>query len=838
DNHILRVEVDSVSTLLDNLTEWSAAEIILSEPEMKDVYQSFLEWKNNPLRENPLVKRTLSLEADILFNDQFQSLIIVDLGWRSSLYKLFLQLEAVLKISPLEIESRSFERKIYSAVTLPPQKGDTSGVDQRIFLYSRGNILLVVTDESFLQETLAGAPYPPRDRLAYSFEKRPDLKIHLNTEKLLDLFGEDFPELALFKEKVSFHKEILLAVNVEDERINLEGYIPFDTESPEMINYLTTDPGLLMVPKSLPPSVNILTGFRYNDLNALLAMVNSFLPEEDQIELENFDSITKSLLGLTTEELLTDWLGNEAGAFTLEGYSSSPVFFAEIGNNKNLDKVLEALKESLFVKAKDNLLLDETRITMLTLPGPLKVILELFTGPLDTPFLIAEGDYLYISDNPETLAHLSRELKGRDSLASSGSFKTVTGRLPERSPLLFYYDLNTAMPRFLLSNQVHTKLMRYYEKGHFYLSYHQQEIRFQFHGEKAPVKETRPFPGFPVDTKEAIFSPVMTGDLGESILPEFSFMNKNDELIITNFFGTPLSRTVMPRKSTLLEILPGEGVLTFGEKGFLTVPMGGISLGQLDEPFPWDWTFSPVPFGGDYLLFNKESQQLVRLGRNGQTDLGRPYAKTILNPPDTWKNQYIAVYPKDLFGSYYLLNSSGNPQENWPQKAGSLSLHGPRFFEYKGKIHLMFLTQKGTLDIRDRKGESLHMPLTLDGTFLSPPLSFRGEQGTLIALINSKGTVTILTPEGEIIREWDLRIPESEETRFTAYDVDGDGLDELFLHSVGNRIYGWRSDFTEIPGFPVPGHYRPEFLDLDADGTIEMITGGMDDKIHGYTIRL
>jgi hypothetical protein len=836
-NHILRIEVESVSSLIDNLTQWSAAEIILTEPEMADFYQSFLEWKNNPLRENGLVKRALSLQADILFNDQFQSMIIVDMGWRSSLYKLLLQVESVLNMSTVEIQSRNYERKLYSAVTLPPKKGEENPEDQVIYLYSRGNILLICTDESFLQETLAGAPFPSKERLDYTFGNKPDLKIHLNTERLLDLFAEDFPELMQIKDQISFHKEILLAVNVEDDRINLEGYIPFDTDSPEINNYLNRDPGLLQAPRSLPPSVNILTGFRYSNLDDLLTMANSVLPDKEKIDLTSYDPLTESLLGLTTAELLTNWLGNEAGAFTLQGYSSSPVFFTEIGNRKNLTKVLDALKENLLVKVKDNLLLDDTRVTLLSLPGPLKGLLEVFTGPLDMPFLIIEGDYLYISSNPETLAHLSKELRNRSRLATTGSFKSVTGQIPERSPLLFYYDLNTAMPRFLLNNQVHTKLLRYYEKGHFYLSYHRQEIRFQFHGEKALEKETTPFPGFPVDTKEKIFSPVQVGDMGESRLPEFAFMNNNDELIITNFLGTTVSRTVMPNKSTLLEIIPKEGVLTFGEKGFLTVPMGGISLGQMNETFPWEWTFDPIPFDGGYLIFNRNERQLVKIEGYKREAIGLPFSKMIINPPSTWKNQYLGVYPKDLFGSYYILDNRGNPLENWPQKAGSLSLQSPQLFEYEGKIHAMFLTQKGTLDIRNKNGETV-LTLSLDGTFLSPPISFKGEQGTLIGVINNKGTITVLTPSGEIISSWDVRIPESEDTRLLAYDVDRDGKDELFLHSAGSRIYGWQSDLSPIPGFPVAGHFKPGFIDVDADGKIEMITGGMDEKIHAYTILL
>ncbi len=834
-DHTLRIEVDSVSGLIGTLTEWEGASIFLEEPEMAGAYESFIEWKNNPLRESRLIKALLALKADILFDDQFKPLILIDLGWRSSPVRAVLKWESLRHGSPLAVESRYRGDAAYRQITLPPEDGDTEGA-QQLYLGIRGNILILSPSEPFLAGTLQSAPFPVRDSLNYSFDRRPDLKIHLNTDRLLEKFSLDFPGLDLLSGQLPFHEETLLAAYLEEDQLTLEGYVPVSSDSPVMTDFLSADPGELRVPRKLPLSVNILSGYRYGDFSSFLSWLNLFLPEEKQFNPEDYRGITKTLLGLMPEDI-TGWIGEEAGAFSLEGYSSSPVYFVEIRDQKALSLLFEALKKSLFIKAQDNLLMDDTRITRLSLPGPLKLLTERFTGPLETPFIINREGYLFLSHDPETLAYLSRELGGRDTLASTDSFKKASGQLPEKSPLLFYYDLNSAMPRVLLQDNPLSKLIRLYEKGHFYVTYHRDEIRFQFHGVKTPPRQSGPFPGFPLDTGENIMTPVLTGDLGESRLPEFAFLNKEGELIITNFLGTPQSRTLMPEGTSLLEMTRGEGVLTFGRNGFLTVPLEGLGLSREETPFPWSWTFDPVPFGRKYLLFRRDEGQLYLISPAETEPFGPPFSKTVLNEPDSLKGKFVALYPKDLFGTLYVLNSQGSPLPGWPRQGGAISLSGPRFLEDDGEDYLLYLSQKGTLDIRGMDGQPAVSPIDMGESYLSPPVAMKDGRKGLIALLSEKGRISLLDGKGNILREEKLRLPRSEEVCLLAYDIEGDGRDELFLHSAGNRIFGWDSTLTPLSGFPLDGHYRPVFTDLDGDGTPEMISGGVDKKIYAYSLR-
>lgn len=60
-----------------------------------------------------------------------------------------------------------------------------------------------------------------------------------------------------------------------------------------------------------------------------------------------------------------------------------------------------------------------------------------------------------------------------------------------------------------------------------------------------------------------------------------------------------------------------------------------------------------------------------------------------------------------------------------------------------------------------------------------------------------------------------------------AGDLDGDGLPELVATSQDQYLHAWRSDGSELPGFPVHLYdttwSSPSLADLDKDGTVEVV---------------
>lgn len=60
-------------------------------------------------------------------------------------------------------------------------------------------------------------------------------------------------------------------------------------------------------------------------------------------------------------------------------------------------------------------------------------------------------------------------------------------------------------------------------------------------------------------------------------------------------------------------------------------------------------------------------------------------------------------------------------------------------------------------------------------------------------------------------------------------DVDGDGVDEIFLEEEDLKLHAYRANGTALPGWPVSGtggqdRHTPALADLDGDGDLEAIT--------------
>lgn len=74
----------------------------------------------------------------------------------------------------------------------------------------------------------------------------------------------------------------------------------------------------------------------------------------------------------------------------------------------------------------------------------------------------------------------------------------------------------------------------------------------------------------------------------------------------------------------------------------------------------------------------------------------------------------------------------------------------------------------------------------------------------------------------------------ADDYRITLLDVTGDGKDEIFVSGGGNALYGFTSGFAPLDGFPLAGTGTPYLLDIDGDSFPELITHGIDSKVHAY----
>jgi len=124
--------------------------------------------------------------------------------------------------------------------------------------------------------------------------------------------------------------------------------------------------------------------------------------------------------------------------------------------------------------------------------------------------------------------------------------------------------------------------------------------------------------------------------------------------------------------------------------------------------------------------------------------------------------------------------------------------------------------------------------------YSSPILADLDGDGNLEIIIGALDGLYALTRDGEDLRRFPRKTSGSLVDSFMAAgDVDGDGKLEMVAGATDGRLYLWKSDGSNYPGFPIQtgGYIKHVALgDIDGDGEQEIIGGSRDNRVHAWNL--
>ena len=91
-------------------------------------------------------------------------------------------------------------------------------------------------------------------------------------------------------------------------------------------------------------------------------------------------------------------------------------------------------------------------------------------------------------------------------------------------------------------------------------------------------------------------------------------------------------------------------------------------------------------------------------------------------------------------------------------------------------------------------------------------------------VVSADGRLFKISDTGEVIDSLPLKTGKADDYTVCTLDLDRDGSDEVLVSGGGNAV----------DGFPIAGTGRPYLFDIDGDNAPELITYGVDRKLHAY----
>ncbi|MBN2509748.1 MAG: hypothetical protein JXB03_05700 [Spirochaetales bacterium] len=837
--HIAYLHVPNPVSSADRLIRHQALEEILSLPEFSAAAPVVRGLAESRILANPLLKAALNGDMDGAVYDDGAYIFSWDLGFASALLKIVPAVVSRMNIPGLYyVQAGKLSRFEYR-----PDNASTVYIG----LYRN---LAVVADSRDAIEAILSESTPPSDTAENSEPQRFqssgfDAGIKVRGESLISMFMYQDPKINELLSHIALGETAEAAVTLEEDRILIHIGSRVATRIPQLNTLLDRESYVPAILDILPSTTQYATIMSMASVRDLVDLAQAVQGPALGTLLARADTASSMLLGVSIDDLLYSWTGEETAVFGLEG-RPKPVFAIRIANEAARKQVFESLLSSFALSGDNSVVLDGVRVPRIRMPDFLAGILSIWDIRIPSPYYLVENGFLLLSESPENLLETATARRRNATLLRTETWDRLSTGTSDESGLSLFYSLDRSVPFFLKGNDALAQVLKLYGKGLAKMSVHDSRIQLSLSARTTRSMNPTPLGGFPVKIQGRIGSTVNVLSLKGETVSRFLYTVNGKVLESRNYHtGETLRYEASdPLYAALFSQEPptdlnAPAVWTLSERGVAALLDGGLSPVE-GFPLATGIPVSAAPVVHDGALYITGSDaSLWRITKEGTKErISLPFTQVLRSAPafsGSGRKAVMAMYPKSFAGKLWLTDTDGSVKDGWPVSVSGIAFGSPLPFTYKRDLHLAFLTQAGELSLLKEDGSAAAgFPVSLPGIFYLQPVW----DGTYLWALASDGSVFRVGMDAM----YDSRKLQGLAAKNGTLIVETGGEKSIenpriFISGEGNLLYGLSRDFAPLPGFPVKGWGTPWIGDLEGDGYTDCVSAGLDNTLYGWRFK-
>jgi hypothetical protein len=835
-DYVAYLQVPSLRAVYDRWLNLEAADIVLARPDLAAYRSAVADVRGLSLTSSRILRELLDVHADVMLLKGGKLVAVLDLGWRGILSPLARVVGPQLGVkgfSFLNDAGVPLYRYTTGATTIHAAIVNSVAVVSLDPEVVKASLELRRTDTGLAAK--AGRDLLRRIRLRGGDR----LRILADTRSLsVDLLSP-LPVGARILDAVEISGQTMLDVGLSDQSLALDAGVPMTVSLADLAGALSGTPATVGVTRLVPSAATILSVVNVAPLGTLYRIAAAIQGKDVQDIYTKADAGAKSVIGMGIDDLLFSWAGAEAGMFMLPD-SPEPVFFVRISDQRAWGKAMNALTTSVVAGKDSSLVLDGLRIDRLSLPWYVTLVLGTIGVDVPEPYYLERAGFFFLSLEPQNLAAMVKAADAGSGIAGNPAFAELTKGTPSNPSLMLWYDVTSAEPFFLHGAGLLADILRLYGRGVATVRLTPREAILSVAAARAAAQPARAVPGFPLAPEGGMGPELFAFRFAGASAPSLAWVRNRDTLVLADGQGRQSVEaslepgvTLVPERDAAGDVdalwaaSPGGTIWRFGPRLSVQAPFPVVT--GISSPMP------PAVVGARLLLFSKGDTTLAFISADGSRTLAPQRLESpLLQPPDEDDGRLV-FYPKSFDAWVHLTDAQGTEAPGWPVAAAGISWSGPRFVRDGERTFVTFLTQAGSLHVWTLSGEPVPpFPIVLPGVFYDAPEPLTVEGKTALAVLSQAGELLLIGLDGTVLRRVVLPDVDGKSARLFAADVGAGQV--LFVYGSGAFIAAVDVSLRTLPGFPVKGISKPQLVDLNRDGALDLVTAGLDGRIYAYTL--